>query len=105
MNDKSIDEFLERIMSIRPNGFLGFNGASGGIVGSSNTGSDVTFRLQRSAIDFSQVYKSVGSHNEVDKKSDELRGLIMTEAAVGAIAQSRADELIQALQMLIKKRN
>jgi hypothetical protein len=105
MNQMTIDEFLERVVAIRPGGLLGFNGAASGIIGASSTGTDLTLRLQRAAIDFVGAYKSTTAAKDVEEKSQTLNGLIMTEATVGAIDQSHADELINALHTLIERRN
>jgi hypothetical protein len=101
----TIDDFVERLMRLRPGGLLGFNGAASGILGTSNTGSDLTLQLQRKAIEFSQLYKSTPTMGALEIKARELRGLLMAAAAVGAIAQNLADELIETLQTLTKKRD
>ncbi|GEM_PF-2842344 len=100
----NIDDFVEQVVAIKPGGFPGFSGGStSGILGASNTQSDMTLQLQRAAIAFSKSY--VAKSEDLSAKADALGGLIMTEAVVGAISQSQADTLIDTLHRLTEERD
>jgi len=100
----TVDEFRERIVSMKPNNFMGLNGAGAGILGTSSTGSDALMQLQRAAIEFVHLYKMNDNEEYLMASRKEVIAKIMVAHAVDAITEQQADELVAALQQLMKER-
>lgn len=100
----SVEEFREAIMQLKPGNFMALGGASAGIVGSSNGGSEAILQLQRSALEFTKVYKSASSTQALDVARRDVIAKIMVAHTVDAISEKRADELLEQLAQLMKER-
>lgn len=97
----TIDDFQEKMLRIRPNNFMGLDGAAAGIVGSASSGSDAVMNLQRAAIDFARLYKTADDETSLRASSKEVMAKIMVAHTLDVLSEQQADELIDALQQLM----
>lgn len=100
----TVDEFREAVMALRPNDFMGLNGAGQGILGSVSSGSEAVEQLQHSAIEFARMAKRRATDEELTDARRDVTGKVMVAATVGAISETQADRLVAALHDIMKER-
>lgn len=100
----TVDEFQERVMRIRPNNFMALGGAAPGIIGSADSGSAAVTALQHAAITFAHHYKDNQNEAYIAAARKEVLAKTMVARTMDAITEQQADELIGALQQLMKGR-
>jgi len=104
MKQTEFATFMEDVTSIDAD-FPSMGGASGAILGSSNTGKTVAQDLQNHALAFADEYtKDSPDHALLEKSAKNLEGSIMALNLVGAITEARLEELVTTLHELVKER-
>ena len=100
----NVADFRERIIRLRPNNAMGLNGAGAGVLGAASSGSDALMQLQRATIEFTRAYQAHDNAEELTATRKEVVAKIMVAHAFDAITEQQADELLLALQQLMKER-
>lgn len=83
-------------MKVQPNSFMALGGAATGIIGSSDSGSDAIAQLQRSVLQFAQVYRD-GNSEELASANREVIGKVMVALTMSAITEEKADQIADAV--------
>lgn len=105
MNSSDIDDFRSEILELKPAHFMALGGASAGIVGGADSGSTVMAQLQRSVIEFTRLYKSGPDKAALRQARRDVTSKIMVAVTVGALNEQRADELMDKLGKLMKRKD
>lgn len=92
----TIDELCEMVMKVQPHSFMALGGAATGIIGSSDSGTDAVAQLQRTVLEFAQVYRD-GNSEELAGAKREVIGKAMVALTMGAITEEKADAIADAV--------
>lgn len=99
----NIDELQEYVVNLRPQKVLGSGGA-GVMPAAASLEAQMIVQLQQATAKFAQTYRN-GSQDELQATKRDALGKIMVALAVDAISQDQADDLVEAVQALMKEKS